>query len=231
MRIIISGILTDFKGRLFLQQESPTSLAPVQRQLAAGTTPADVLDQAFRQETSLIVMAVRMTGAFYDAGVPGGELTFCFRCTMRGGDLAVPDGGRPAGFFDCPPLPEGLSPKFRQQAESALHHPGGPPHLESAAGGIGRRLGRLFGRGQPPNEGEQWHVAVKLTDQPAGNGVEFVVASLDEESISTPITGEESPWAAAGRLLGSDSSAVELRRIVIDAVHPAMILDFAPLDL
>ena len=85
MRIIISGILTDFKGRIFLQQDSPTSLAPVHRHLAIGTVPADLLDQAFRQETSLIVMPVRMTGLFYDAGVSGGELTFSFRCAMRAG--------------------------------------------------------------------------------------------------------------------------------------------------
>lgn len=230
MKIIISGILTDFKGRIFLQQDSPTSLAVLHHRLAVGTTPVDVLDQAFRQETGLIVMPVRVTGLFYDAGVPGGELTFCFRCTMRGGNLAVPDGGRPAGFFDCPPLPEGLSSKFRQQAENALHHPGGPPHMETASGGIGRRLGRLFGRGSSSDEGEQWRVAVRLADEPAGHGVEFVVASLDEENTSTPISTGESPWAAAQRMSGTGRPVVELHRVEIDAVRPMMILGFASAD-
>lgn len=229
MRIIISGILTDFKGRIFLQQDSPTSLAPVHRHLAIGTVPADLLDQAFRQETSLIVMPVRMTGLFYDAGVSGGELTFSFRCTMRGGDLVVPDAGRPAGFFDCPPLPEGLSPKFRQQAENALHHPGGPPHLETT-GGISQRLGRLFGRGKSADEGEQWRVSTRMIDEPAGHGVEFVVASLDEKSTSTPIPAGESPWAAAQRISGTGRSAVQLHRVEIDADRRMMILGFAPID-
>ena len=230
MRIIISGILTDFKGRIFLQQVSPTSLAPVHRHLTIGTMPADLLDQAFRQETGLIVMPVRMTGLYYDAGVPGGELTFCFRCTMRGGDLVVPDGGRPAGFFDCPPLPTGLSPKFRQQAESALHHPGGPPHLETAAGGISQRLGRLFGRDKSTDEGEQWRVFTRMIDEPAGHGMEFSVASLDEKSTSTPIPAGESPWAAAQRMSGTGRSAVELHQVEIDVDRRMMILGFAPID-
>lgn len=228
MKIIISGILTDFKGRIFLQQDSPTSLAVLHHRLAVGTTPVDVLDQAFRQETGLIVMPVRVTGLFYDAGVPGGELTFCFRCTMRGGELAVPDGGLPAGFFDCPPLPEGLSSKFRQQVENGLHHSGGPPTLETTASNVGRRLAGLFGRGKPADNGESWRAAVRLVDEPAGNGVDFAIANPDEESTSTPIADGEPPWVAARRLAGAGHQAVELRRVEIEADRPILILDFAP---
>lgn len=229
MKIIISGILTDFRGRIFLQQDSPTSLTILHHRPAAGTMPADTLDQAFRQEAGLIIMPVRMTGVFYDGGVSGGELTFCFRCTMRGGELVVPDGGLPAGFFDCPPLPEGLSPKFRQQAENALHHPGGPPALEVSTRSVGRRLAGLFGRGKPADNGESWRVAVRLTDQPTGNGVEFALAGMDGERPSMPVADGESPWAAARRLAGVGRRAVELRRVEIGADQPIMILDFAPI--
>lgn len=228
MKITISGILTDFKGRIFLQQDSPTSLAVLHHRLAVGTTPVDVLDQAFRQETGLIIMPVRMTGVFYDGSVPGGELIFCFRCTMRGGELAVPDGGLPAGFFDCPPLPEGLSSKFRQQVENGLHHPGGPPTLETVASSVGRRLAGLFGRGKPADDSEPWRVAVRLTDQPVGNGVEFALDNEDEMHPATPVAGGEPPWAAARRLAGAGHQAVELRRVEIGADRPILILDFAP---
>lgn len=229
MRILTSGILSDFKGRVFLQQDSPSSLVPVHHALSVGTTPIDELDRAFRQETGLIVMPVRLTGVFYDGDAPGGELTFCFRCTMRGGDLAVPDGGRPAGFFDYPPLPDGLPPKFRQQVESALRHPGGQPDLENVTGSVGRRLGRLFGRSEPAGEGEQWRVTVRVAEKPPANVVECVVTNADEGRSSTPVSAGESPWAAAERLFGEEHPAVELSRVEIDAIHPTITLVFAPI--
>lgn len=228
MRILATGILSDFKGRIFLQQDSPTSLVPVNSTLVAGSTPVGVLDRAFREETGLVVMPVRLTGIFYDGNVPDGELTFCFRCTMRGGNLTVPDGGRPAGFFDYPPLPDGLSPKFRQPVESALHHPGGPPDLMLAGGGIAQRLGRLFGSGELPAAGAQWRVGVRVATEPAKGAVEWMISDQDEGDTSTLVVENEPPWAAAKRLLGTRHQSLQLRGVDIDAVKSALTLVFFP---
>lgn len=228
MRLFSSGILSDHMGRIFLQQESPTRLTPVGRPLPAGSTPAAALDSAFREETGLIVMPVRMTAVYFDPTVPEGELTLCYRCTMRGGDLVVPEGGRPAGFFDYTPLPAGLSPKDRQMVDDAVHHAGGPPQLVTIGRGIGRRLGRLLGRGDAPLEGQSWRVAVRVAEESADGPVECVIADTDVTRGATPAVPHEPPWMTAGRLTGRTSANVQLARVEIDAVEPALTLVFAP---
>lgn len=228
MRIIASGILSDHMGKIFLQQDSPTSLVPVHRPLMAGMTPAAALDMAFREETGLIVMPVRVTGVFFDGSTPEGELTFCYRCTMRGGNLVVPDGAHAAGFFDYAPFPSGLSPKYRQQVDGALHHPGGPPSLENVAGGLGTRLGRLFGRGKPAVEGQQWSVGIRLVSEPAEGTLEWAMVGAEVASASIAAVAGEPPWITAGHLLGARPSSVQLNRVEFDATKPDLTLVFAP---
>ena len=109
MRITVSGILTDYQGRPLLQQSGPRTLEPVHRPLSPDDLAPVMLARAFREDTALIVLPVRLTGLYYD-GRESGALTFCYRCTMRGGDLSVPEGRPPAGFFELP-LPRALAPR------------------------------------------------------------------------------------------------------------------------
>ena len=237
MRVIGSGILTDHKGRVFLQQSGESTLRPVHRPLEPGNLPTHVLDRAFREDTSLIVMPVRLTGLYYDGRVTGGELTFCFRCTMRGGDLKIPDGGQPAGFFDWPLQSGGLSPKYGRMVDDALHHAGGPPLLEEAKGGLGATLGRLFGRQPVERDAEPWAVAVRLVGQTSADAVEWAVVEADEENanLAAPADPARPPWETAARLLAQGGSAgggsaVRLARVEIASARPALTLGFAAVE-
>lgn len=230
MKIMISGILSDFRGRVFLRQLDAKTLGPIHGPLEIGTPPAVTLDRLFRQQTGLIVMPVRLTGLYFDRGVAGGQLTFSFRCTMRGGDLAIPAGESPAGFFDCPPLPAGLSASFRRQVDDALHHAGGPPALADETGGVGARIGRLLGRGAAGDLGA-WHVAAR---EAAGgsDGVEWAVVGPDTALPAPAGDPAQPPWESVTRRAADSGPnrrpAVNLVRVEQDAERPALILVFAP---
>lgn len=205
MQIKASGVLSDYKGRVLLQQTGPKMLVPVSRPLEPGVLPADTLARAFREETALIVMPVRLTGLHYNGRHPGGELTFCYRCTMRGGDLSVPAGYPPAGFFDQLPLPEALAPGFRRQVAQALHHPGGPPVLARDESGPEIRLSRFFGGRAPEPETGGWAVSVRLIVM-GENGRVGWVRSGPAELWRLPATAagpNEAPWETGERLLKS----------------------------
>lgn len=234
MRVTSSGILTDHKGRVFLQQSGETTLAPVHRPLEPGHLPSHTLDRAFRQDTSLIVMPVRLTGLYYDGSVPGGELTFCWRCTMRGGDLKVPAGGQPAGFFDWPLQRGGLSPQHSRMVDDAVHHGGGPPVLAQVEAGLSATLGRLFGRPSVESDAEPWDVAVRLVDQTSADAMEWVVVEVDEENakLATPAGPARPPWETAMRLPAqrrsrAHPSTVRLVGVELAPAHPALTLLFA----
>lgn len=232
MQILVNGILTDYEGRVLLEQCAARELAPVQRPLSPGLTPTATLDRAFRESTGLIVLPVRLTGLHYDGGIPGGELSFSFRCTMRGGDLLVPDGGRPAGFFDCPPLPDALSPKFRRQLDAALHHPGGPPALTREGPGLGRGLARLFGRREPAAGPDDWSVAVRVVGRGPDGRVAWTRGGPDALwglPAAAPSPGE-APWETAKRLLrpAGTTSPGEPSLVLVElaARQPALVLVF-----
>jgi hypothetical protein len=232
MQMMVSGILSDFRGRVFLRQLDAMTLGPIHGPLEIGTPPAVTLDRLFRRQTGLIVMPVRLTGLYFDRGVAGGRLTFSFRCTMRGGDLAIPAGESPAGFFDCPPLPTGLSTRFRRQVDDALHHAGGSPALADEAGGAVARLGRLLGRGTA-EELDAWHVSVRLAVSGDGdNGVEWAVIGPDASQPATAADPAQPPWESAARWAADSGPnrrpAVNLVRVEQDPERPAVILVFAP---
>lgn len=224
MQLIITGLLTDYQNRILLQKVSEESLALIGRSPEPGALPAQLLDRAFREATGLIVMPVRLASVYFSR--QDDRLTFCFRCTMRGGDLKIPENGRPAGFFDSIPLPRGLSSAYRQQIDDALHHAGGPPLLEKEKRGLGPWLGRLVGHASSTPGSADWDILVQVSKDVDDGPFEWVIGEPTAGQVVTPGAGE-APWEAAARLLGV-SSAARLIRVVAAVDRPAMTLIFAP---
>jgi hypothetical protein len=195
-----------------LRRTGPRALEPLTYPLEIGTLPGDTLAAACRRETGLIVLPVRLTGLYYDYHVPGGALSFCFRCTMRGGELQQPPSGDAFGFFDPTPLPAGLSRRFARQMDHALHHPGGPPYLERDPASWGRRFGRLLGRQDSDQPALDWQVAVELWAAPDGPWRSPAVYS----------DSGQPPWEAAG------DAPVLLVAVRMAAERQAMTLIFMP---
>ncbi len=236
MQLVVSGILTDYLGRVLLQQTGAKSLSPVRRALERGVLPADTLARAFREETGLIVMPVRLVALRYDAGAPGGELNFWFRCTMRGGDLETSAGGKPAGFFD-PPLPAALPEKDRRQVDLALHHAGGQPVMEEAPARFGVKLGRLLSGRKTAPEADHWRVETSVLAQPVDAPIDWVIAEPDAPDAApasdvASVGHSRPPWATARRLEGqaeaTDSPTLSLARVELAPNRPVMTLVFAP---
>lgn len=230
MRLSVAGILTDYRGRVLLRQTGAKALAPVRRAAEQGILPAETLARAFREETGLIVLPVRLVGLSYDAGRPEGKLTFWFRCTMRGGDLLVPPGGRPVGFFD-PPLPAALRAVDRQQIERALRHAGGSPAMAQTPTGLGGQLGRLLGRREVEDSVEEWRVQVAALVGAADAPVEWALVAPGTAD-SLPADPDRPPWATAGRLLSPPQAtevvAVRLARVEQAPDRLVMRLFFGP---
>jgi hypothetical protein len=201
MWLTVNGVLTDFKGRVLLRQAGERRLAPITRPFEPGVLPADTLARAFREDTALIVMPVRLTGLYYDNWSNGGELTFCFRCTMRGGALD-PAAQPPAGFFD-PPLPGALLSRYRRRIEQALLHAGGPLLMKREWPGLGATLGGPFGESAATDKGQAWEAIVKLVaDARHGQTVWQQAAPGAQPRLpATRLAAGETPWGAARRLL------------------------------
>lgn len=236
MQLVVGGILTDFRGRVLLQQTGVKSLSPVRRALERGVLPTDTLARAFREETGLIVMPVRLVALRYDAGVPGGELTFWFRCTMRGGDLETSAGRKPAGFFD-PPLPAALPEADRRQVDLAMHHTGGQPIMEEAPTPLGLKLGRLLGSRKIAPEADHWRVEASMLAQPVDTPLDWVIvepgtSNAAPASAAALVEQAQSPWAVAQRLAGQtqtpNSPTPSLARVELAPDRPVMALVFAP---
>lgn len=229
MRLTVNGVLTDLRGRVLLRQSGERDLLPITRPFAPGTLPADTLARAFREDTALIVLPVRLTGLYYDNWSSGEELTFCFRCTMRGGALQ-PDSK--AGFFDAP-LPAALSGRHRRRVEQALHHAGGPPLMKREWPGLGAALGGLFGRRDTTGQGRTWQAIVKLVADAGHGQTVWRRAAPGEQSRlpATRLSAGEAPWAAAKRLLKKTwphwgGRLNDLRLVELVSRHPAITFVF-----
>lgn len=231
MRLTVEGILTDFKGRFLLQRTGPNELAPITRPLEPGILPTETLARAFREDTSLLVMPVRLTGLYYSDRPPDGQLVFSFRCTMRGGDLGAGDEPR-VGFFD--EARPGLPARFQRRVEQALHHPGGPPFMEREGEGVTDRLGRLFGSRVTEEESLAWEVAVKVIVFGSEGQVVWVHSSPGKSwrLPATAVARGEAPWEAAGRLLADimpsgKSSTPELALVETAGDRATMVFIFS----
>lgn len=228
MEVGICAILSDFRGRILLQQMG-AALRPPHGVLEPGRLPPDALASLVRAQTGLIVWPVRLTCLYYRNGV----LTFCWRCTMRGGDLPAPEGQPPAGFFDGAPLPAGLSSPWRQRVEEALRHAGGPPIMRAEAG-LTARLGRLLGRAA--TTGTIWEVTVAVWAD-VGAEVEPRRGLWQRDTngllcLPRATATNEAPWATAARLLrelapGTQWAAPRLALTQLAGDRPAMTLVFA----
>jgi len=235
MRVTAAGFLTDHKSRVLLQQIDAATLMPIRCSLEPGVLPADTLARAFREQTGLYVMPVRLTGLYYDGR--NDEVSFCFRCTMRGGDLAIPEGQPPAGFFDGQPLPRGLAAAYRWPADDALHHEGGPACLLSIEESWGARLGRRLSRrtrAAPP--ALEWAVTVAVVASVAvgfGGAVAWVRARPDEpwRLPAGRVAPGEAPWQTLRRLLSPllrwYEGSEDLSGVYLAAGRPALTLVFA----
>jgi hypothetical protein len=204
-------------------------LAPITRPVEPGVLPADTLARAFRDDTALIVLPIRLTGLYFNNRPPGGELTFCFRCTMRGGALE-PESR--AAFFDAP-LPAGLPARYRRQVEQALHHPGGSPHMEHESKGLGARLGHLLGARAAISE-TTWAAKVKLVVDASHKQVVWQRAASGGpwRLPVAAVSNREAPWEAAARLLKKVWShwggrLSDLRLVELARERPAITFVFA----
>lgn len=225
MEVGICAIVSDFRGRLLLQRPTADSLRPPTGPLEAGRLPTDAVAQLVRAQTGLIVWPVRLTGLYYRAGA----LTFCWRCTMRGGDLPPPEGQPPAGFFDSAPLPAGLPAAWRRRVDEALHHTGGPPILRAEADPAAR-LVRLLGRAPAVTP---WVITVAVwAEVEPGRGLWQRGAADERLRLPRATTPDEAPWVTAARLLhtlapGAQWAAPRLALARLAADRPALTLVFA----
>lgn len=221
----ICAIITDFRGRLLLQQPTGDTLCPPHGPWLPGRLPSDTLGFLVRAQTGLIVWPVRLTGLYYRAGA----LTFCWRCTMRGGDLPPPQGQPPAGFFDSAPRPAGLARPWQRPVDEALHHAGGPPVLRAETDAA-TRLGKLLGRA--PAAVAPWAVAVAVwAEVEPGRGL-WRQDAAGHLRLPWATATAEAPWATAERLLpslapGVSWAAPRLALVQLAADQPAMTLVFA----
>ncbi len=222
MRVTLAGYLSDHKGRVLLRQMSARSLEPVTCRLKPGEEPAATLASAFRAATGLIVLPIRLVGAYY----AGDELTLTYRCTLRGGELATPTGQPPAGFFDAQPPPRGLDAAHARQLDDARHHDGGPARLARTAEGLAARLGRGPARERSVS-GVDWAATAQLIAV-AGDRVLWTRADAAGpwRLPARAVAAGDAPWQTAGalpRALGLGHAVTpSLRLIVIAADRPAL---------
>jgi len=229
MRVTIVGILTDHRGHVLLRQINRSTLAPVRQALPANMTPGDALAAAFRQQTGLIVLPVRPTGVYADDQT--GELTICYRCTMRGGALKPPEGQPAAGFFDARPLPRGLNRADRRPLEDALGHAGGSARLARLPAGPAARLRGLLGRVDYAGPAPDWAVTARLVVDAGEVGVLWTRpgATGRWRLPSLAVGAGNAPWEAVAALLAAlgitaESALPDLRLIELTAGSPS--LDF-----
>jgi hypothetical protein len=230
MRVTIAGYLTDYKGRVLLQQPEPSRLTPVTVSLAPGALPAETLAAAFRAATGLVVWPVRLVGVYFVAR-DGGELTLSYRCTLRGGELQPPDGQPPAGYVDPKPLPRGLSAAQRRQLDDALRHAGGPAITARPSGGLLDNLRRP--KGGQAGGALDWAVTARLIVASDHDQVAWTRGAATELwRLPAAVVGPgEAPWAAAERLrrtlrLDQNGTRGVPRLITVDADRPILTVVF-----
>ena len=232
MRITIVGFLTDHKSRVLLRQTIATSLAPISHSLAIGQLPTDTLVNAFRADTGLIVMPVRLVGVYHSQDA-GNGLSLTYRCIQRGGALATPHGGPTAGYFDSTPPPNGLGDHHRRQLADAVQHAGGPPRLAEQTTTLGARLRRRVGRRAATDAGPEWAATARLVVVGEG-GVHWVRDAAGRWRLpGAPVAAGDTPWAAARRVCpgAAAGDALALRLIQMAGASPALSFVFvAPAD-
>jgi ADP-ribose pyrophosphatase YjhB (NUDIX family) len=197
------GVLNDHLNRVLLQRRvGSETLGPPGRMVAHGQLPADGVAAAFREETGLIVLPLRLTGVYFQPDKDD-TLSFCFRCLLRGGQLAVPRGQPEAGFFDSQPLPEPMLSLHQQQVRQALQHSGGKPHWELQARSLSSRFRSWLAREGDSAPSPQWEVTATAAARNS-SGQLLWVRRPSEGGWQLPEAkrhAHEAPWDTARRAL------------------------------
>lgn len=145
MIISATGIVVDHYGDVLLIQRNDThTLAPPGGSSDVGELPPETAVREVREETGLIVMAVRLVGLYYLPLRPRPFLTHVFRCIMRGGELQTSEESLQAGFFKTDPLPKPMLNMHVERIRRSIAHQGGPPYWGTTQLSTRDRLGNIL---------------------------------------------------------------------------------------
>ena len=140
-----TGIVVDHYGDvLLIQRDDTRTLAPPGGAADIGELPPDTVAREVREETGIIVLAVRLVGLYYLPTQPNDYLSLCFRCIMRGGEIKTSEESPRAGFFNVNPLPKPMLKLHQERIQRSLAHPGGPPYWGSNTLSTRLRLGNTL---------------------------------------------------------------------------------------
>lgn len=145
MIISATGIVVDHYGDILLIERDDTrTLAPPGGAAQIGELPAETVAREVREETGLIVMAVRLVGVYYVPTRPSDFLTLCFRCIMRGGEITTSEESPRVGFFKTTPLPGPMLAIHQERIQRSLAHRGGPPYWGTNSLSARLRMGNVL---------------------------------------------------------------------------------------
>ncbi len=238
MLISATGIVIDHYGDvLLIQRDDTRTLAPPGGAAEIGELPTETAAREVKEETGLIVKPVRLVGLYFTPTKQEDYLSLCFRCIMRGGEIATSEEALHAGFFKTNPYPKPMLDLHNDRVKRSLAHHGGPPYWGTHELPTRLRLGRLFinrivypwmdfrrrRKGQPlyqPPPRWEAHAATILRD---AQGRVLWTKSSDGRDWRLP--GEvcrlnEAPWDTAANSI-KNASQINMKLIGLTGVYPA----------
>lgn len=128
MQVVTSGIVTNQYGHvLLIQRDDTLTWAAPGGTLEHGERPTEGVVREVREETGLIVMAVRLVALDFVPREPNPLLCLTFRCIQRGGQIAPSDESVRVGWVQSNELPSSMLSYHRQRVEQALTHTDSAP--------------------------------------------------------------------------------------------------------